>query len=72
MQVNVGSEGMQIANLLKTAGLTESTSEAIRMLDQGAVKVDGEKITEKTSVMHAGKTFIIQVGKRRFAKVVLA
>jgi tyrosyl-tRNA synthetase len=69
--LTVGSEGMQIANIIKSAGLTESTSDAMRMIQQGAVKIDGEKISEKNLVMSAGKTFIIQVGKRRFSKVIL-
>jgi tyrosyl-tRNA synthetase len=70
-RLSVGSEGMQIANIIKSAGLTESTSDAMRMIQQGAVKIDGEKISEKNLVMPAGKTFIIQVGKRRFSKVIL-
>ncbi|MDR3476657.1 MAG: tyrosine--tRNA ligase [Gammaproteobacteria bacterium] len=71
IKLTVGDSGMQIANVIKSAGLTSSTSEAIRMLDQGAVKVDGEKITEREFIMHSGKNFIMQVGKRRFAKVFL-
>lgn len=65
-------DGMQIANVIKSAGLTETTSEALRLMDQGAVKIDGEKITIRNTMMHAGKTVIIQVGKRRYAKVTLS
>lgn len=67
-----GKEGMLIANLIKSAGLTESTSDALRMIKQGAVKIDGEPVTEKALVLQAGANFILQVGKRRFAKVILS
>jgi tyrosyl-tRNA synthetase len=71
VKLTVGNDGMQIANVIKLAGLTSSTSEAIRMLEQGAVKIDGEKITDREFIMQSDKNFIIQVGKRRFAKVFL-
>ncbi len=58
-----------IANLLKMAGLTGSTSDAMRMIKQGAVKIDGEKIEDKGLKVQAGSTHIYQVGKRKFAKV---
>ncbi len=64
-----GPEGLLIANLLKEAGLTVSTSEAIRMLKQGAVKVDNEKCDNKDRLFQAGAEHIIQVGKRKFAKI---
>lgn len=72
LTLSVGKEGMLIANVIKSAGLTDSTSDALRMLKQGAVKIDGERITEKELLLTAGKTIIIQVGKRRFSKVILA
>ena len=56
--------------LLKGAGLVPSASEANRMLKQGAVKVDGERVTDRDRVLDAG-TYVVQVGKRRFARVVL-
>lgn len=71
VEVQVG-QGLQIANVIKSAGLTSSTSEANRMIEQGSVKIDGEKITEKSLMMESGKTIIVQIGKRRFAKVILA
>lgn len=70
LKISVG-EGMPIANLIKAAKLTESTSDAVRMLQQGAVRVDGEKIEDRNVQMKAGATIILQVGKRRFAKVTL-
>lgn len=62
---------LAIANLLKEAGLVQSTSEAFRMIKQGAVKIDGEKVTDKGLDVEAGTVDIYQVGKRRFAKVTL-
>ncbi len=58
-----------IAQLIKEAGLTSSTSEALRMIKQGAVKVDGERIEDKALEFPAGTTCLVQVGKRRFARV---
>jgi len=63
---------LAIANLLKEAGLTASTSEAMRMLKQGAVKIDGEKVDDKGLEVQAGNTAVFQVGKRRFARVTLS
>jgi tyrosyl-tRNA synthetase len=70
--LQVGTEGMLIANVIKSAGLTDSTSDAMRMLQQGAVKIDGERVNEKNLLLKAGATIVLQVGKRRFAKVILA
>jgi tyrosyl-tRNA synthetase len=67
-----GSDGtLAIANLLKDAGLTQSTSEALRMLKQGAVKIDGEKVEDTGLQLAAGTTHVYQVGKRRFARVTI-
>ncbi|OQX44286.1 MAG: tyrosine--tRNA ligase, partial [Candidatus Sedimenticola endophacoides] len=63
--------GLPIANLLRDAGLVGSTSDGLRMIAQGAVKIDGEKIGDRSLVMPAGSTHIYQVGKRRFARVTL-
>ncbi|MCL1036951.1 tyrosine--tRNA ligase [Shewanella submarina] len=64
-------EGMAIANLLKEAGLVGSTSDAMRMIKQGAVKMDGDKVEDTKLVLSAGITAVFQVGKRKFAKVTL-
>lgn len=69
--VEVGNDGMLIANVIKTAGLTESTSDALRMLKQGAVRIDSERVNEKNLLLKPGATIVLQVGKRRFAKVTL-
>jgi len=58
-----------IANLLKEAGLVGSTSDAYRMIKQGAAKIEGEKITDRSLVIAAGTSAVYQVGKRKFAKV---
>jgi len=61
-----------IANALKDAGLTASTSDAYRMIKQGAVKMDGEKITDKSFVLNKGCECVMQVGKRKFARITVA
>jgi tyrosyl-tRNA synthetase len=60
---------LPIANLLKEAGLTKSSSEALRMIKQGAVKIDGEKIEDRELGLPVGSCHIYQVGKRRLARV---
>lgn len=64
-------EKTTIAQLLKQAGLTQSTSESIRLVKQGGVKVDGEKVSDSSSVLKLDKTYVIQVGKRRIAQLKL-
>jgi len=59
----------QIANLLKDAGLTVSTSEAMRMVKQGAVRIDGEKVSDPRLAVAVGSTQVVQVGKRKYARV---
>ncbi len=61
-----------IAHLLKAAGLVASTSEAFRMIKQGAVRVDGERVEDRSLEMQSGTTHIYQVGKRKFARVTLS
>ncbi|QUM79463.1 MULTISPECIES: tyrosine--tRNA ligase [unclassified Moritella] len=64
------SDAIAIANLLKGAGLVSGTSEAMRMIKQGAVKIDGEKVEDTRLVPTAG-TAVYQVGKRKFARITL-
>ena len=61
-----------LAHLLKGAGLVSSTSEAFRMIKQGAVRIDGERVEDRALQIEAGSTHIYQVGKRKFARVTLA
>ena len=57
---------------MKQSGLTSSTSEALRMIEQGGVKLDGEKVIDKALKLTAGGPFVIQVGKRKFARIFLS
>ena len=70
-ELELSPEGgeIAIANLLKEAGLVGSTSDAYRMIKQGAAKIDGEKITDKSLVVTSGSKAVYQVGKRKFARV---
>ena len=64
-------ETIGIAAMLKQAGLTASTSESFRMIQQGAVKIDGEKVSDRGLELERGSVFVAQVGKRKFARVTL-
>ena len=64
-----GNEGYAIANLLKDAGLCSSTTDAMRMIQQGAVRIDGDRVDDKSLRVMKGTDAVFQVGKRRFAKV---
>ena len=70
--LDAGMEGLGIGQILKQASLTASTSEALRMIDQGGVKLNGEKVSDKGLVLKPGEPFVVQVGKRKFARVTLA
>ena len=61
--------GLGIANLLKAAGLVTSNSEAFRLIGQGAVRIDGERVADRYLSLDSGADHIVQVGKRRFARV---
>jgi tyrosyl-tRNA synthetase len=64
--------GIAIANLAKQAGIVDSTSEALRLIAQRGLKLDGDAIADKSLVVPAGKTVVVQAGKRRFARVTVA
>ena len=72
VSLSAGGEGIPVANVLKDAGLTSSTSEAMRMIRQGAVRIDGERIADPKLLLMAGTSCVCQVGKRRFAQVVIS
>ena len=65
------AEGLVITNLLKEAGLVKSTSEAMRLIDQGGVRLDGQQVEDKGLRIGLGASCLVQVGKRRFARVTL-
>jgi len=69
--VQAPAGGILIAQLLKQAALTPSTSEAQRMIDQGGVKLDGERVSDKALKVAAGRTVVAQVGKRKFARITI-
>jgi tyrosyl-tRNA synthetase len=68
----IGAEGIGLAHVLKGAQLVPSTSEAMRQVKQGAVRVDGERVEDATRTFTAGNTHVFQVGKRRLARVSFA
>lgn len=69
--IQTQESALPLTQLLKQTGLTTSTSEAIRLIKQGGIKLDNEKIEDKAIQITQGKTVIIQVGKRKFAKVTI-
>jgi tyrosyl-tRNA synthetase len=71
LAVTLPVDGLGIGALLKQAGLVASTSEALRLIEQGGVRLDGEVVREKSHRMSAG-THVVQVGKRKFARVTLS
>lgn len=71
IEIAVGDEGRPIANVLVDVKLTSGTSESHRMIKQGAVRIDGEKIEDGRRPLLAGETIVMQVGKRKVAKVSL-
>ena len=71
ISIAIDGETIGIAQLLKLAGLVESTSEAIRGIQQGGVKLDSQKVEDKNLQLNRGVTVVAQVGKRKFAKISL-
>ena len=71
IEISVTLEGLPLANILKEANLVGSTSDAHRMVKQGAVKIDGEKVEDSKQILMSGFSAVLQVGKRKFAKVSL-
>jgi len=69
--VTIDTEQVGIAQLLKLAGLVVSTSEAFRAIEQGGVKLAGEKVSDKAFMLNKGSTVVAQVGKRKFANVTI-
>ncbi len=71
LEVPATGGGIGIAHLLKAATLVGSTSEAFRLIDQGGVRVDGERVSDRSLVVRVGEEHVYQVGKRRFARVLV-
>ena len=70
-EVDVDNQGkdMPVANVIKSAGLAESTSEVYRLMAQGAVRINGERINDRKLTIKTGVSALFQVGKRRFARI---
>jgi tyrosyl-tRNA synthetase len=69
--IEVAGDGVAIGQVLKSSGVCPSTSDALRMIEQGGVRVNGDKVSDKNLRLAAGATYVLQVGKRKFAKVTL-
>jgi tyrosyl-tRNA synthetase len=69
--IETPAEGLAITQVLKLSSVCPSASDAVRMVEQGGVKVDGEKVSDKAMKLAPGSTYVLQVGKRKFAKVTL-
>jgi tyrosyl-tRNA synthetase len=69
--VAVEAGGIRLPNLLKEAGLAASTSEASRKIEEGAVRIDGQRVSDRAQVLQAGTDAVFQVGSRRFARLKL-
>jgi tyrosyl-tRNA synthetase len=69
-EIHLGGAPIGIGQLLKQANLCASASEGLRMVEQGGVKIDGEVVSDKGLKVDVG-TFVVQVGKRKFARVCL-
>jgi tyrosyl-tRNA synthetase len=69
--LDVSGDALGITHLLKQAGLTSSASESVRMIEQGGVKLDGSKVSDKALALSKGSVVVVQVGKRKFARVTL-
>ncbi len=72
ISVQAAGGGIAVPQLLKSAHLVESTSDAIRMIAQGAVKLDGERVNDKADMVAAGRVVVAQVGKRKFARITVS
>ncbi|MGB3724262.1 MAG: tyrosine--tRNA ligase [Glaciecola sp.] len=72
VSIALPADGIAIGNLLKQANLVGSTSDAMRMIKQGAVKIDGEKVSDTRLLLSQASTAVYQVGKRKFARIELA
>jgi tyrosyl-tRNA synthetase len=71
VSLTIDGDSIGIAQLLKMAGLVESTSEAYRAMEQGGVKIDSEKVSDRQLQLAKGQSVVAQVGKRKFANVTI-
>jgi tyrosyl-tRNA synthetase len=71
ISLDAGGEALALSQVLRQAGLTASASEAVRMIEQGGVKIDGEKVSDKARRLACGTRAVIQVGKRKYARITI-
>jgi tyrosyl-tRNA synthetase len=71
VRLDAAGGNLALSHVLKQAGLTSSTSEAIRMVEQGGVKLNGEKVSDRLMTFTGGEQIVLQVGKRKFARVTI-
>ena len=71
LSIIISEDSIPLVNLLKESGMTSSTSEAMRMIQQGAVRIDEDKVSDPKLLISAGTSAIYQVGKRKFKKITL-
>jgi tyrosyl-tRNA synthetase len=69
VSLEVGDDGLPVAGMLRISGLVSSNAEGMRMIDQGAVRLDNERVDDKRLMLHRGFVALVQVGKRRFARI---
>ena len=67
--LHTSGAGLSVAQLAKQAGIVASTSEALRLIAQRGIKVDGDVVADRNVVIAAGRTVVVQAGKRKFARV---
>ena len=72
LAIDNAGDAMPLANLIKAAGVAASTSEALRLVTQGAVRLDGQRVSDKNLKVEVGRRQVLQVGKRRFAGVTVS
>jgi len=71
ISLTISGDSIQLSNLLKESGMTSSSSDAIRMIKQGAVRIDEKKVTDQKLTIASGTSAVYQVGKRKFKKITL-
>jgi tyrosyl-tRNA synthetase len=69
--LSCAADSVKLANVLKDLGLAASATAAYRLIEQGAVRVDGERVGSRDAILKAGSTYLLQAGKRAFARVTL-
>jgi tyrosyl-tRNA synthetase len=69
VDVDSKGEGMSVTHVMRAAGLVASTSEGLRLIDQGAVRIDGERVSDRALQLPRGSRVVVRVGKRRVARI---